>query len=147
MGTYQSPVTAVITAERIHFPLPPALELEARFEMEIYVRFMRHMREVPNSRVEIKVLSAIQFTADMMDAGDALVAKTLVDLGLRAPRPAFPPAFLDFTDRALRRTAWDSGGNTPRRRSSNCATTGIELVKIALPARCRAPSRLITAIT
>lgn len=124
MGTYQLPNTAskdtvasvlpvATLTERIHLPLPPALELEARFEMEIYARFMRHLREVPNSRVEIKVLSAIQFTADMMDVGDALVAKTLVDLGLRAPRHAFPPAFLDFADRALQRTAWDLGGNPP----------------------------------
>lgn len=90
-------------------PLPPT-EKEAVSEMDIYARFMRHLRMVPNSRPEIKVLSAIQFTADMMDIGDALVAKTLVDLGLRAPRRAYPAAYLDHIDRSLMRSGWDVGG-------------------------------------
>lgn len=79
-------------------------------ELEIYARFMRHLRHVPNSRMEIKVLSSIQFTADMMDLTDALVAKTLVDMGLRAPRRAFPAAFLDHVDAALMRCGWEVGG-------------------------------------
>lgn len=95
--------------ERTVLPLPPSLEGDTRFEMEIYARFMRHLRQVPNSRMEIKILSSIQFTADMLDLGDALVAKTLCDLGLRAPRKAFPISFLDFADRALQRRAWDNG--------------------------------------
>ena len=90
-------------------PLPPTNK-DATTEMEIYARFMRHLRMVPNSRAEIKVLSAIQFTADMMDIGDALVAKTLVDQGLRAPRRALPAAYLDHVDRSLMRSGWDVGG-------------------------------------
>ncbi len=101
--------TAYIT-ERIALPLPPPLGEECKFEMEIYATFMRHLRHVPNSRMEIKILSAIQFTADTMDIGDALVAKTLVDLGLRAPRKAFPVAFLDFVDRTSHRKALDHSG-------------------------------------
>ena len=100
--------TTYIT-ERIALPLPPPMGEECKFEMEIYATFMRHLRHVPNSRMEIKILSAIQFTADMMDLGDALVAKTLVDLGLRAPRKAFPVAFLEFVDRTSQRKAWDNG--------------------------------------
>ncbi len=95
----------------IFLPLPPE-DKEARSEMEIYARFMRHLRMVPNSRMEIKILSAIQFTADMIDIGDALVAKTLVDLGLRAPRKAFPVAYLEFDDRSFLRTGWEVGGPT-----------------------------------
>ncbi|MBI2234264.1 MAG: hypothetical protein HYU57_04610 [Micavibrio aeruginosavorus] len=98
--------------ERVVLPLPPALAdlgagQDTRFEMEIYARFMRHLRDVPNSRMEIKILSAIQFTADMLETPDALVAKTLVDLGLKAPRKAFPMSFLDFCDKALLRRDWD----------------------------------------
>ncbi len=97
---------------RIVYPLPPettgAAE-DTRFEMDVYARFMRHLRRVPNSRLEIKILSAIQFTADMMDSSDALVSKTLVDCGLRAPRKAFPVAFLDFADKSLQRAGWDFG--------------------------------------
>jgi beta-galactosidase len=55
---------------------------------------------------------AIQFTADMIDIGDALVAKSLVDCGLRAPRRAFPSDYLEFVDNSLRRSGWYVGGPT-----------------------------------
>ena len=90
-------------------PLPPSLNGRAD-DMELYARFMRHLRNVPNSRLEIKILSAIQFTADMMDHSDSHIAKTLVDLGLRAPRMAFPAEFLRFIDRSLMRSGWEIGG-------------------------------------
>jgi hypothetical protein len=93
---------------KVVLPLPP--QEESRIEMEIYARFMRHLRNVPNSRMEIKILSAIQFTADMLDIGDALVAKTLVDCGLRAPRQSFPTDYLEFIDNSLLRSGWEVGG-------------------------------------
>ncbi len=98
-------------ADQIILPMPPALTdlaagQDTRFEMEIYARFMRHLRDVPNSRAEIKILASIQFTADMMDIGEELVAKILVDLGLRAPRRAFPCGFLDFFDKCMLRRSW-----------------------------------------
>jgi hypothetical protein len=92
-------------------PLPPQLGTGAD-DMALYARFMRHLRLVPNSRMEIKVLSAIQFTADMLDHSDAHVAKLLVDLGLRAPRMAFPADFLKYADTALMRSDWDVGAPT-----------------------------------
>jgi hypothetical protein len=103
--------------ERVVLPLPPLGDQrggdETKFEMDIYVRFMRHLRQVPNSRLEIKILSAIQFIADLLDHGDALVAKTLVDMGLRAPRRAFPVSFLDFVDRSMARQSWEHGNCPP----------------------------------
>lgn len=75
----------------------------------LYLRFMGHLRHVPVSRAEIKILSSIQFTADMTDNSDAYVSNFLVDIGLRAPRLAFPNAFLDFADRALMRRGWRVG--------------------------------------
>ncbi len=104
---------AVTQSSRISLPLPPAANADTHFEMDVYARFMRHLRQVPNSRMEIKILSAIQFTADMLDVGDALVAKTLADLGLRAPRKAFPVSFLDFADRAMQRRSWDTAAGIP----------------------------------
>ncbi len=94
-------------SERIVLPSRP--ENNASFEAGLYDRFIHHLRHVPNSRMEIKILSAIQFTADSIDHGDALVAKTLVDLGLRAPRKAFPVSFLEFVDRSIARQGWDLG--------------------------------------
>ncbi len=95
-------------------PLPPETlsfdRDDAAVNMEIYARFMQHLRHVPNSRMEIKILSAIQFTADMMDYTDAQVAKVLVDLGLRSSRAAMPADFLSFADQALMRSRWDVGG-------------------------------------
>lgn len=93
----------------IILPIPPLCST-ADAEREIYARFMRHLRNVPHGTMPIKILSAIQFTADMMDIGDSLVAKTLVSCGLRAPRQAFSSDYLDFIDRALMRSGWDVGG-------------------------------------
>jgi hypothetical protein len=92
------------TDERVALPLPPHLTEEHHEEMEIYARFMRHLRHVPNNRMEIKILSAIQFTADMLDYSDAHIAKVLVELGLCAPRMAFPAAFLSYADQVLMRS-------------------------------------------
>lgn len=92
-------------ATRVTLPLPPTLAEDERFEMEVYARFMRHLRLVPGSRMDVKILSSIQFTADMMDHGDALIARIMVDRGLRAPRRAFPVSFVDFVDKAMQRMA------------------------------------------
>lgn len=100
---FSSPSDHMEKNERVVLPLPPQRGEEARFEMEIYVRFMRHLRDVPTSRMDVKIFSAIRFTADRIDAPEALVAKTLVDLGLKAPRRAFPATFLDFADTCLMR--------------------------------------------
>ena len=94
--------------ESVILPLPPQ-DLKDKTGMEIYARFMRHLRYVPNSRMEVKVLSAIQFTADMMDIQYAQVARILLDLGLRAPRLSFPNEFLEFADNARSRDATDYG--------------------------------------
>lgn len=94
-------------SNQIELPLPPNKDQHA--EMEAYARFMQHLRNVPNRRMEIKVLSAIQFTADMMDYTDAQIAKMMVDCGLRAGRAAFPADYLDFADASLMRSGWDVG--------------------------------------
>ncbi len=95
--------------ENVFLPLPP-LDDGAGSDLEIYARFMRHFRLIPNSNINIKILSAIQFTADMLDLNDALVSKILADMGLRAPRRAFPETYLDHVDRCLMRKGWEDGG-------------------------------------
>lgn len=76
----------------------------------IYKYFMQHLQRVPNTQIEIKVLSAIQFTADCMELSDAFVAKTLVDHGLRAPRRSFPVSYLHHVDRTIKRSGYRLGG-------------------------------------
>jgi glycine cleavage system protein P-like pyridoxal-binding family len=91
--------------------MPPSKDCAT--EMDMYARFMRHLRCVPTSRMEIKILSAIQFTADMLDLSDAHVSKVLVDLGLRAPRMAFPADFLRHIDQSLLREGYEVGAPSP----------------------------------
>lgn len=91
----------------IELPLPP--EGTSDFEMEVYAKFMRHLRCVPNSRAEIKILSSISFTADMMVTSDEHVAKVLVEAGLRAPRSAFPQGFLAHIDQSFMREGHSIG--------------------------------------
>jgi hypothetical protein len=89
-------------SDRIILPSTPNTSVES-LEMAVYVRFMRRVAEVPNSRLEIKILHALQFTADMTGLEVIEVAATLVDCGLRAPRLAFPACFLAVADAALLR--------------------------------------------
>lgn len=93
----------------VRLPLPPMSPklFETEREMEIYVRFMRSFREGVSSRMEIRILNAIQFVADMTDSDDAGVATVLVHLGLKAPRDAFPASYLESVDRVQQR---DEGG-------------------------------------
>lgn len=111
MGTHND--NAVFSSSRTDntvLPLPPKNINENKFEMEIYARFMKHLRHVPSNRMDVKILSSVQFTADMMYLSDALVAKNLVDMGLRSRRKAFPISFLDFADKSVMRNSWDHGG-------------------------------------
>ncbi len=100
--------TESLKSSGILFPLSPALE--GSQEEEIYVCFMRYVRQVPNSRMAIKILSAIQFTADTLSCSDAHVSKVLVELGLRAPRLAFPIEFLLYVDRLFERASGNGFG-------------------------------------
>lgn len=98
-------------SERISLPMPPTPDsLDSQAEHAVYAQFMRYLRCVPNSRADIKILSSIQFTADILNYSDAHVAKLLVDLGLRAPRMAFPACFLSYADGALTRDRYDVHG-------------------------------------
>ncbi|MAQ71398.1 MAG: hypothetical protein CL565_04305 [Alphaproteobacteria bacterium] len=97
--------------DRIVLPLPPE-DLNLQLEMDIYARFMRHLRMIPHSRTEVKILTAIQFVSDMTTCSEAHVTKVLVDLGLRAPRFALPAEYLDFADSAITRSSHDFGAAT-----------------------------------
>ncbi|MAM33709.1 MAG: hypothetical protein CMH28_01400 [Micavibrio sp.] len=97
--------------DRIVLPLPPE-DISLQLEMDIYARFMRHLRMIPHSRAEVKILTAIQFVSDMTACSEAHVTKVLVDLGLRAPRFALPAEYLDFADSAIIRSDHDFGAAT-----------------------------------
>ncbi len=87
-------------SDRVFLPMAPTGP-DSAYEMDMYVRFMLHVQTVPNSRMEIKILHALQFTADVTGADIIEVCATLVDCGLRAPRLAFPALFLEKVDAAL----------------------------------------------
>lgn len=104
--------TEIVALSGIALPLPPDMHADADAIL-VYARFMRHLRHVPSSRKEIRILSAIQFTADLTGHSDAHVSKILVDQGLRAPRLSFPADFLHYADQALMRMDWQVGGPSP----------------------------------
>lgn len=102
--------------ERIILPIPHAElidDQQFRFEIEVYSRFMRHLRMVAHSREDIRILTSIQFVADMMNVCDTEIAAALVSLGLRAPRSALPQDFLDGVDAALMRDTANHAGPAP----------------------------------
>ena len=98
-------------AGNITLPHPRPMDVSEE-QWIIYKHFNNHLRTVPISRMEIKILSSIQFTADMLNCSDAHISKELVEMGLRAPRTAFPVEFLDYIDAALLRCGWDIGAPT-----------------------------------
>lgn len=67
-------------------------------QFDIYNTFTSHIAEASISRMEMKILSSIHFTADFLGDSDALISNELVEMGLRAPRIAFPMEFLEYVD-------------------------------------------------
>jgi len=92
----------------IIYPILPS-DAGKTLEMDIYARFMRHLRLIPHNREEIKILISIQFVSDMTASSEAHVSKVLVDLGLRAPRSAFPADYLAYTDASMMREGFEYG--------------------------------------
>ena len=83
--------------------LPYLPENAGSNEREIYTAFIRSLRESTHRRMEVRILTAIHKAADLTDNSDAYVSRVLVDLGLLAPRLAFPGDFLDHVDATLLR--------------------------------------------
>lgn len=103
---------AIDETTNMHMPLPPCVDADLekqKFEMAVYARFMRHLRHGGRKNETVKVLEAIRFVADLMDHSDAHIAKVLTELGMRAPRAAYPQAFLDFADHAMVCSVWQLG--------------------------------------
>ncbi|MGE4312667.1 MAG: hypothetical protein AB7E85_00160 [Pseudobdellovibrionaceae bacterium] len=93
-------------SSKIILPLPPEDPITQAMEMDVYAQFMRHLRHLNHSRMEVKILNSIDYVAHMTGNSEAHVTKILVDLGLRAPRFALPASYLDFADAAMVRTAY-----------------------------------------
>lgn len=87
---------------KIHFPkFNSAMDANDKEAVQI---FLQSHAAIPHSREEVRILSAIHKTADLVGVSDAYISKTLVDYGLKAPRLAFPADFLDHIDNALLRS-------------------------------------------
>ncbi|MBU6235671.1 MAG: hypothetical protein KGQ41_07480 [Alphaproteobacteria bacterium] len=88
-------------ATRIILPCLP--ESAGPNERDIFMAFIKSFREGPNRRMEVRLLTAIHRAADATDNSDAYVSRVLVDMGLMAPRLAYPGDFLDHVDATLLR--------------------------------------------
>jgi hypothetical protein len=83
---------------RVRLPKPPMVNADNwAIDMDVYVRFCRAMRDSAISVPEQKVMVAITTVATQMqdELSTEDVALTLVELGLRAPRGAFPGGFVN----------------------------------------------------
>lgn len=75
-------------------------------EYEVINIFLIRFRDLNDCRDDVRVLKSIYKTADLTACSDGLVAKILIDHGLRAPRQSLPQEFLDHIDGlALRKTS------------------------------------------
>jgi hypothetical protein len=83
--------------------LPCLPESAGSNERDIYMSFIRAVREGPSRRMEVRIMTAIHRAADNTDNSDAYVSRVLADMGLMAPRLAFPGDFLDHVDATLMR--------------------------------------------
>lgn len=92
----------------IELPIPP--NQNKIFEHAVYSTFIRNLHHVPNSKMEIKILTSIQYAADQTNSSDAYVAKMLVDMGLRADRIAFPQSFIDHVENTVKRSRAEGFG-------------------------------------
>lgn len=79
-------------------------------EIDVYVNFMGHYRNASTNSEQFKVMNAIQYAAVLMDHSDEYISKQLVDMGLRAPRYAFPIDFQSYCDRVIERQGQKIGG-------------------------------------
>ena len=67
----------------------------------VYHIFMQHLPRVARNRLDIKILHALQYTADATGTDVTDICMMLVQMGLRAPRLAFPASFLEQVDLAV----------------------------------------------
>ncbi len=93
-------------------PVPPQA---SHPDHDYYQAFVHVMNRLPRTlAIGAKLQTAIEHTAEFMRTSPAHVARLLVDYGLRAPRQAFPPSFLDYVDatpmprHAIQRAAMDT---------------------------------------
>ncbi|NBX66098.1 MAG: hypothetical protein EBQ96_03775 [Proteobacteria bacterium] len=96
-----TPIRTSRQATRIILPCQP--ENAGKIEREIHLAFFKSFREGPHRRMETRILTAIHRAADVTDNSDAYVSRVLVDMGLMAPRLAYPGDFLDHVDATLLR--------------------------------------------
>lgn len=82
-------------------------------EIDIYVNFTGHYRNTSHVEDQFKVLNAIQYVAVLMDHSDEYISRKLVEMGLRAPRYAFPMDFQSYFDRAMERIGQKIGAPSP----------------------------------
>lgn len=91
-------------------PLPPH---ESSPDYPYYQAFLHSMNRSEGVSIADKIAQAIDMTADFTQTSSAHIARLLVDYGLRAPRNAFPPSFVQFIE-------------TPQRAKPAYAQSGFE---------------------
>jgi len=72
-------------------------------DREIIQIFLSCYRDIQFQRDDTRILSAMEKTADVTGNSDGVIAKILVDYGLKAKRESFPHEFLNHIDACVMR--------------------------------------------
>lgn len=85
----------------------PALDGKAdTLSRHFYAQFMHAFHAARGKTDETRILRAIETTAKKTGAAADIVAKTLVDCGLRAGQESFPPAFVTAVETGKPSSHW-----------------------------------------
>ncbi|PJB72068.1 MAG: hypothetical protein CO093_03835 [Alphaproteobacteria bacterium CG_4_9_14_3_um_filter_47_13] len=97
---FDTPLPEHTEIEPVILPSPPSSADMDSLKNEIYKCFMKSLYKFSSHNARPEILPAIESVSTTLDISTAFVAKTLTDLGLRAPRREYPASFLDFADHA-----------------------------------------------
>ena len=104
----------MVNNENTNFIFPVIEEVDDPSEKEIVRIFSQRYRDILFMREEQKVLQAIEKASDLTGNAPELIAKILVDKGLRVDRRALPQEFLDYIDNIFLNTRDDITTIIPR---------------------------------
>jgi len=83
--------------------LPIIEQAETHEEKEITLIFLHYYRDLAVSSSDVRVFRAIDKAATLTGYSEAVIAKTLVNCGLRSSRRSLPQEFLNHVDMMLYR--------------------------------------------
>ena len=83
---------------------------------EYYPEFIKNLRDIGRGSKSDKVKAAIKLTAETLHISPEFVARCLVEIGVRAPKSAFPRNFVAFINGRKDKSIWEQDSLTTAQR-------------------------------